>query len=699
MPILINDSINVAAVKPVDSRYGPYVSTAAALTAIPLYKRYKGLTIGVLTDGTGDVIDYWFKAGVANNQLVEKTTGASGGGSNTITAKSTYWTSTPGQVNFDTITGYTDADEDNYFVSVGAQEQIPNVHYTIVSNSGAGRLTLSAAPPTGTLVCVRVLKGSLDTGLSGNATKIQNVDVSATPPNNGQALVYDSDANEWKASAVSGGTGDTGDITFEGSRIKGVSSETVAGSIELLPNPHNRYSSQYLVIRPTSPNDGQHIHIDRGALASLYLGNDNQYVKLSNDADKHIEIGVPEALTSQAYTVEIASGSETWSMQLTKSTNMWALGLTNGSTITRIAPTGETITVDSVSGADPTYIYVSFTAPLVTALTVGDTLSFHYNPRKTWKFTNDGFLTFPDGTSQDTAGGGGEGSSNATQLQGRNIATTAPTDGQILTWDPETSTWVATSIVTGGSITVNTLGVTNWTVPLTARWVRVQASSGNGSAGTDGSAGTNGSQPSYNSPEGEAPFYTTGEKGSDGTDGVDGIDGKSVKIGTIVVASGGPKGLKGFGGGGGGGGGISDTVNYESGVTTYGCLASSGNAGVGADSGGGGGAATFEANGADGAAGGSGDGAAGGAGGGGAFAGGTGGTASLATRAGGGGGGGGFGSPAVGDGGVGGDGGLGTSGANGASVDIAFDLSTYAGTTIPIEITAGNGSASITISW
>lgn len=79
MAIQLNDSINVTLAKPTDSRYGPYASTSAALSAIPSYQRYKGLVVGVLV--AGSVTDYWFQAGTANGDLVEKTSGSGGSSS------------------------------------------------------------------------------------------------------------------------------------------------------------------------------------------------------------------------------------------------------------------------------------------------------------------------------------------------------------------------------------------------------------------------------------------------------------------------------------------------------------------------------------------------------------------------------------------------------------------------------------------
>lgn len=63
----------------VDMKYGPYVSTAAALSAIPKSKRSKGLTVGVNVGS--EIVEYWFKSGVEDANLVAKNTG--GGGSST----------------------------------------------------------------------------------------------------------------------------------------------------------------------------------------------------------------------------------------------------------------------------------------------------------------------------------------------------------------------------------------------------------------------------------------------------------------------------------------------------------------------------------------------------------------------------------------------------------------------------------------
>ncbi len=52
------------------SLYGPYQNSTVALSLIALEERFKGLTIGIITqDG---VEEYWWKSGVEDNNLIVK---------------------------------------------------------------------------------------------------------------------------------------------------------------------------------------------------------------------------------------------------------------------------------------------------------------------------------------------------------------------------------------------------------------------------------------------------------------------------------------------------------------------------------------------------------------------------------------------------------------------------------------------------
>lgn len=309
------------------------------------------------------------------------------------------------------------------------------------------------------------------------------------------------------------------------------------------------------------------------------------------------------------------------------------------------------------------------------------------------------------------AGSGGGGSGDATSLQGRAIATTAPTAGQVLAWNASTSKWEPQG--GGGSVTFNTVGTHFWSVPASVRYAAISATAGDGAAGTAGTNGASGEIGADAYFDNETQSWvapTTGANGADGGDGVDGAAGKSLSLAAISLAlaggTGGAKGLKGFGGGGSGGG-I---------VTNSGYTAMPGAAGNGPTPGGGGGPAgqaTGGAAGGEGATAGTegaqyqqgiggtgfnlgGNGGNGGYGGAGYGGGGGGG----GTNRSGGGGGGGSADPATaGTPGAGGTGTQGTAGTAGQTFSGAANFSAYAGGQVAIVISEGAGNASITITW
>lgn len=69
--------VNFNPVANIDSKYGPYSSTAAALAALPAWERAIGLTVGIVSDTT--ITEYWFQGGVTNAHFQQKNTGGGGG--------------------------------------------------------------------------------------------------------------------------------------------------------------------------------------------------------------------------------------------------------------------------------------------------------------------------------------------------------------------------------------------------------------------------------------------------------------------------------------------------------------------------------------------------------------------------------------------------------------------------------------------
>jgi len=94
-------SVLVGTTKPVDIKFGPF-NGATYADAITLANtevnsglRYKGLTVG-LTENNGEVKEYWYKDGVTDADLVEKTSGSSSGSNGELLNTSIFTADTGG---------------------------------------------------------------------------------------------------------------------------------------------------------------------------------------------------------------------------------------------------------------------------------------------------------------------------------------------------------------------------------------------------------------------------------------------------------------------------------------------------------------------------------------------------------------------------------------------------------------------------
>lgn len=233
MAILLNDNLNVAAPKPTDARYGPHADIATALAAINTAKRYQGLTVGILDAGVAK--DYWFASGIADGDLVLKTTGGgavgatgpqgSPGGATGATGPSGEPGATGtvnaiagsvltkfignGSTSFYPIYGYTTNNVGSYIVSVGGIDQLPTDNYTI-SSDNEGTITFSSAPPIDEIITVRAFTGTGATG--SNITQIQGIPVLDTTPTDGQVLTWNPTTNVWEPTSIVAGSG--GNVTY-----------------------------------------------------------------------------------------------------------------------------------------------------------------------------------------------------------------------------------------------------------------------------------------------------------------------------------------------------------------------------------------------------------------------------------------------------------------------------------------------------
>lgn len=81
--IAVDNGIIVNNAVPLDTRYGPYSTTAAAKAAVVKPRRYKGLTVGILQVAStvypydlplNRVMEYWWKDGTQDYELIRKQT-------------------------------------------------------------------------------------------------------------------------------------------------------------------------------------------------------------------------------------------------------------------------------------------------------------------------------------------------------------------------------------------------------------------------------------------------------------------------------------------------------------------------------------------------------------------------------------------------------------------------------------------------
>jgi len=158
---------------------------------------------------------------------------------------------------------------------------------------------------------------------------------------------------------------------------------------------------------------------------------------------------------------------------------------------------------------------------------------------------------------------------NALTIQARAISATAPSNGQVLTWNSSNNQWEPRDIVIpSGTQTFTSSGI--FTVPANVRILTIEmvggkggtggagGDGGNGGDGTNGSDGSSApSSPGTYSPSGANGI--SGGNGGNGGDGGDGGDGGTVEVltpisRTVNGGNGGTKGAKGNGGAGGAGG-------------------------------------------------------------------------------------------------------------------------------------------------
>jgi hypothetical protein len=190
--------------------------------------------------------------------------------------------------------------------------------------------------------------------------------------------------------AGTGGSGDTGDITFDGVKIIGAGTASGdgadLGTIELVPDG-SLTSDQYLIIDPTAPN---HIHIRAGgeqdsSSADLIIGGERNNVWVS-DGSRRVSINTKPTTVFNTYQNQNFTSSTTF-----------VTGVESNINIGYVVNVGGTdYIVDEVDYNSPVEGSISVTASGAT-FTAQQSYNFIYEPEYTnyWSFDSDGYLTGP----------------------------------------------------------------------------------------------------------------------------------------------------------------------------------------------------------------------------------------------------------------------------------------------------------------
>ena len=153
--IELSAGIVVGAAKPIDAKFGPYASTAAALADIGPALRYKGLTIGI--ESGSAVVEYWFRDGTTNADFVEKITPLEA--TNIIGLSDFIIAAAPGlSINTTVrigdgvsttfpIDGLVGNDPEHVLVALNGVTQTPGTDYLV--SEASGTITFDSAPAAG----------------------------------------------------------------------------------------------------------------------------------------------------------------------------------------------------------------------------------------------------------------------------------------------------------------------------------------------------------------------------------------------------------------------------------------------------------------------------------------------------------------------------------------------------------------------
>jgi hypothetical protein len=306
--------------QPVDVKYGPYATTTAALTEIPLTLRHIGLTVGI-DDATDGLKEYWFKAGTADLNLVLKEADASvdlspyrtSAAQDTIDAGKASTSHTHSELNSpDNIKQIELQNNGNLTLPNGgviSDSAVAEGSLTLTPpNAGAGqglviRPTVStwSITSSGFIVYGSPITISVDQLSNGNYFGTVNYSIT------GSGVTQASLGRELTGSVVFSGTGpETETITWtipansditeftltltsvDGTRSADPSTQNDPELYYSFEDSNGLPTNQFVTVTNNGITNSEHSHVHLisadPSTVDIYLGDDDQYVKIERDA-------------------------------------------------------------------------------------------------------------------------------------------------------------------------------------------------------------------------------------------------------------------------------------------------------------------------------------------------------------------------------------------------------------------------------
>ncbi len=298
---------------------------------------------------------------------------------------------------------------------------------------------------------IPALDGSLLTGISSDATTLQSRAVSSTAPTDGQALLWNATTSTWAPGTVTSG-GASGE-TNTASSAGGTSLFQSKSGVDLIFK--GLTSSSDITLTSNANDIGLSIATSNGANQLLRLDGSGKLPALDGSQLTGISGGSGDATTLQSRAVASTAPTDGQALLWNATTSTWAPGTVSsggaGGETNTASSAGGTSLFQSKSGVD--LIFKGLTSSSDITLTsnandIGLSIATSNGANQLLRLDGSGKLPALDG-SQLTGISGGSG--DATTLQSRAVASTAPTDGQALLWNATTSTWAPGTVSSGGA--------------------------------------------------------------------------------------------------------------------------------------------------------------------------------------------------------------------------------------------------------